>query len=459
MVKNLDPAETPNARPWRVEQNGINPVPDHERHGSPRDVFWIWFAGNLNITSVVIGAVIFSFGLSLGQSLVALLGLFSYALVGYFGLPGMVTGQPTMVLSEYSFGRTANKLPSLVSWLNLVGWETIMLVIAAYACQSALALAFHLPPGVWSTAISLAIVTVTAFSVAFWGHATIVVIQTVFSYLFGVMTLGILLLLLPHVHWSALWDAKSGSWLKGVVPAASIVVAVGGLSWVNTASDYTRYLPRATHGGRLISATTWGALIPNVFLMGIGILLASTMPSLASAPNPIAFLQQALPAWAAIPYLLVAIGGIITGDILDVYSSGMSLLALGVKIPRSRTIFLDAILSVGASLVILLSAQHFIGTFEAFLTLLAGVLSPWAAIFLVDTGRIVRGMARPLVPVRWPALISWGVGLAASIFTTSTTIYRGPGAIGIFNGSSLGFVLGFVVSGLLYGVWTKRANA
>ncbi len=439
-----------NTQAWHVEQNGVNPVPEEDRRGSARDVFWIWFAGNMNITLIVVGAVIFSFGLSLVQSLIPLLGLFSFLLVGYFGLPGMKTGQPTMVLSARSFGTVANKVPSLVSWLNLVGWETVMLVIAVYACESTMVLAFHTSPGVLSIVLSLVFVTVLAFSVAFLGHATIVVIQTVFSYLFGLMTIGVFILLLPHVHWSTLLAAKSGSWMDGVVPATTIVIAASGLSWVNTASDYTRYLSPKTSARRVVSATTLGAMIPAVFLMGLGILLASSMPSLDSAANPVALVDHVMPSWAAIPYLLIAIGGIITADILDVYSSGMSLLAMGVKIPRSRTIFVDAVLSVGASLFILLSAQSFIGTFEAFLTLLAGVLAPWAAIFLLDTRSMAHGALRPPSRVRGSAIVAWVAGLAISLATTSTAIYTGPLAVGIFADSSLGFLLGFLVTLVLY---------
>ncbi len=451
-----DPSCHTNA--WHIEKNGVNPVPGEERRGSPRNVFWIWFAGNLNITLIVVGAVIFSFGLSFWQSLIPLVGLFSFVLVGHFGLPGMETGQPTMVLSAQSFGRVANKAPSLISWLNLVGWETVMLVIAVFASESTLALAFHMPFGTPSILISLGVVTIVAFTVAFLGHATIVVIQTLFSYLFGVMTIGVFILLLPHVHWAALMSAKDGSWLRGVIPATSIVIAASGLSWVNTASDYTRYLPSGTSHRKVVGATTWGAVIPGVFLMGLGVLLASSMPSLDSAANPVSIIDHVLPAWAAIPYLLVAIGGIITADILDVYSSGMSLLALGVKIPRSRTIFVDAVLSIGASLFILLRAQSFIGTFEAFLTLLAGVLAPWAAIFLWDSRKIVAQGNYRIPDVRLSALIAWLLGLCVSLATTSTEIFTGPLARGIFADSSLGFILGFAVTLAVYALFSAAPH-
>ncbi|NMP24289.1 cytosine permease [Sulfobacillus harzensis] len=187
-----------NTEPWHVESNGANAVPDAERHGRPRDVFWIWFAGNLNITAIVIGAVIYSYGLSWFQSLVALLGLAAFWLVGYFGIPGMTQGRPTMVLSEQLFGRIGNKFPTAVSWLNLVGWETVMLVIAAFAFQGVLSLAFHWTGGA-TLILSLAVVTAAAFSIAFLGYATIAKMQTIFAYLFGILSVGVFALLLPHV--------------------------------------------------------------------------------------------------------------------------------------------------------------------------------------------------------------------------------------------------------------------
>ena len=123
------------------------PSQPQERRGGLRGVFAVWFAGNLAITSVVIGAVVASYGLSLVQSLIALLGVASFVLVGYFAVPGMRTGRPTMALSQHAFGTWGNLAPSLLSWLNLVGWETVVLVIASYALAAAYQAAFHARPG------------------------------------------------------------------------------------------------------------------------------------------------------------------------------------------------------------------------------------------------------------------------------------------------------------------------
>lgn len=453
---------------WRIEQNGINPVAVAERHSTPANLFWVWFAANLAIVGLVLGAVVMSYGLSLFQGLLSLLGVFSFILIGYFAIPGARTGVPTMILSRATFGTRGNFLPSIVSWLNLVGWETVVLVIATYAFEAALQAAFGLAPSTVTTVLSLVVVMGIAFSVAVLGHATLVRVQTIFSYLFGALSIVVAVLLLPHINLAKVIALPSGSWLKGFLPALSIIIAGTGLSWVNTASDYTRYLPKDVSHRTVVSMTTWGSAIPAISLMALGVFLYGSFPKLATTANPIGLLQQALPTWVAVPYLLTAVASMVTGDIMDIYSSGLSLLAAEVKIPRYKTVLVDAVLSVGGSLYILLVAQNFIGTFEAFLTLLAGVLAPWAAVFLIDLpGHLRQGIDVEALyrhgdsrygRYRVPALVSWGVGLVVSLLFTSTLLFQGPLAIGIFNGSDLGFLLGFAVSAIIYGIWPNARS-
>jgi purine-cytosine permease-like protein len=438
---------------WRIERRGLEAVPVSERRGGVGGIFALWFAGNLAITSVVIGAVVAGNGLSLGQALLALLGVGSFLIVGYFSLPGMRTGRPTMALSGASFGSWGNVVPSALSWLNLVGWETVVLVIAAYALEAAYDAAFAVPSSAGALLVALAVIAVLAFSVAFLGHAAIVRVQAVFACLFGVLTVIVVALLVPKVHWHALLGARGGPWLTGVVPAFSIVIAASGLSWVNMASDYSRYLHPDTSARRVVWATTLGAAIPVFCLMVLGVLLASAAPSLASTVNPVGSLQAMLPTWIRVLYLLTAVGGMVTGEILDIYSAGLSLLAAHVRLPRSRTVFVDAAVSLAASLYVLLVAKNVVGTFEAFLGVVAGVLAPWTAIFLLDSRRwLRRGYPSPAEAGRWhwQACTAWLVGTVVSVALTSTGIYSGPLALGVFRGSSLGFIVGFFVTLTLY---------
>lgn len=433
---------------WQVETNGINPISATARHGSAHDLFWVWFAGNLSFTYVVIGAVVWSYGLSLWQSLLVLaIGLSSFVVIGYLGLPGVDTGLPTMAFSARYFGKRGNRVMALVSWLNMVGWETIVLIISSFTVATML----HLIFGVGSTAlwlvVSLGISGLLELSLAFMGHATIEYLQRWVSYIFGFLTLVILLALLPHVNWHAVWYHPSGPWLAGVIPSISVVVAVSALSWVTTAADYTRYLPKGTSHRRVVSATTWGAIIPTVLLMAVGLLLGQSAPTLASATNPVELLLHWLPTWAQVPYLLITMVGILAGGVLCAYSSGLSLLAAGIKMPRSRTIAVDGVISITASLYVLLISQGFIVNFEGFLSLVAALLAPWAAIALLNIRRSIKISGTP-------AMVSWAAGAILGLATTSTVVFTGPLAVGIFRQSSLGYFAGFAVTALIYRIWT-----
>ncbi len=447
---------------WRIETNGGDPVEADLRHGSLRDLFWVWFAANLAIVGLVLGAAVMSYGLSFWQGILAILGAFSFVLIGYFAIPGARTGVPTMILSRASFGTRGNLLPSLVSWLNLVGWETVVLVVATYALEGVFRRLFGLGASAGTLVLSLLVVMAVAFSVALLGHATLVRVQTLFSYIFGILTIGVAVWLVPHINFARTFSLPAGPWLTGFLPALSIVIAGTGLSWVNTAADYTRYLKRDTPARGIVGATTWGAVIPAVSLMVLGALLYSGMPALATSGNYIGLLQRALPAWLAVPYLLTAVASMVTGDIMDIYSSGLSLLAARLRVARYKTVVVDAVLSGAASLYVILAAHNFIATFSAFLTLLAAVLAPWAAVFLVDLTTRLRGGINvkalyaeregPYAGVRWPALAAWLAGLILGLSLTSSTLWSGPLAHGVFQASNLGYLAGFTLAAVVYAV-------
>lgn len=431
--------------PFQVETYGINPVQHGDRHGRTRDLFWLWFAGNMSFTYIVIGAVVWSYGLSLWQSVLAItLGLASFAVIGYLGLPGHATGLPTMAYAERIFGRYGNRIVSAASWLNMVGWETVVLIIASFTIATILNLIFGFPLSPISLILSLAIAAGLELSFAFLGHATIELLQQWVSYIFGVLTLGVLLALLPHVDWVTVWRHPAGSWVSAMIPAVTVVVAVSALSWVTTAADYTRYLPTTISNRRIVWAASSGAIIPTALLMFAGLLLGSTALGLASASNPVAFLLHWLPTWAQIPYLVITLVGIVAGGVLCAYSSGLSLLAAGVKLPRSRTIGLDAIISLAASLYVLLVSQGFLANFEGFLSLVAALLAPFVgvALFHLHPSRAASHRA---------AFASWLAGAMLGLATTTTPIFTGPLAIGIFQQSSLGYFAGFGLTVLLYG--------
>ena len=57
-------------RPLGLETNGINVIGEDERKGSPRSLFWPWFAANISVLGLSYGAYVLGFGISFWQACV-----------------------------------------------------------------------------------------------------------------------------------------------------------------------------------------------------------------------------------------------------------------------------------------------------------------------------------------------------------------------------------------------------
>ena len=126
------PATAANPSTGSVERNGINPVPDTERHGTPRSLFWPWAASGLSLLSIAYGVYLMGLGLSPWQTIVtgALGYVLSFLLVGLVSVAGARTGAPTMALGRAAFGTQGNKLPTVFSYVSNVGWETVLVALS-----------------------------------------------------------------------------------------------------------------------------------------------------------------------------------------------------------------------------------------------------------------------------------------------------------------------------------------
>lgn len=120
--------ETQQNKTWQVENTGIDIVSAAERTGNPLELFWIWCAANIGILGIVYGAIIVSFGLSFIQSLLAaIVGVASFALVGYTSFAGQTGRTATLILSPAVFGLKGNIAPTDFGWFTLMGWEAVNL--------------------------------------------------------------------------------------------------------------------------------------------------------------------------------------------------------------------------------------------------------------------------------------------------------------------------------------------
>ena len=338
----------------QIEANGINVISGAERKGRPRDLFWPWFAANISVLGLSFGSFVLSFRLSFWQALViGVAGIvISSALCGVIAVAGKRGSAPTMVLSRAAFGVRGNKLATAIAWLVNVGWETVLVILATLAIATVFG---HLGwgGGTWTKVIALVIVVLLTIFGGVMGFDLIMRMQVVITVVTAVLTVTFLVLVAGRIHWAAVAGLRGGP-VQSVIGALVFTMASFGLGWTIMAADYSRYLPRKSSGTPIAAWTTFGIALPPVVLLVFGLLLAGSSASLNSAisNDPIGALAVLLPVWFLVPFAAVAVLGLVAGSVLDIYSSGLALLTLGLRTPRWAAALIDGTLMIGGAIYV-----------------------------------------------------------------------------------------------------------
>ena len=369
-----------------IEANGINVIDESERRGTPAQLFWPWCAANVSVLAVSYGSFVLAFGLALVQALVAaVLGaVLSFLLVGFVSIAGKRGSAPTLVLSRAAFGRRGNLLPGAVSYLLLVGWETVLVSLATFATATVFG-RLGWGDGNLTKVVAFLLVAGVIVAAGILGFDAIMKLQKWLTVAMIAVTLLYIVLTFDHVDLGAAGALPAGGF-SAVVGATILVMTGFGVGWVNSAADYSRYLPRTASTRGVVFWPTFGGSLPVVILVAYGVLLCASDAELSQAValDPIGALTTILPTWFLVPFALVAIGGLVSGAVLDIYSSGLTLLTLGLRTPRWVAAAIDGVLMILGTIYIVWVADSFLGVFMAFLIILGVPMAAWCGIFLAD---------------------------------------------------------------------------
>jgi len=383
------PGSTPESTPGTVsgvELNGLNLIDESERRGRPAGLFWPWFAANVSVLGVSYGAFLLGFGISFWQAtVVGIVGIVvSFLFCGFISLAGKRSSAPTLTLSRAPFGVHGNRIPSFISWLITVGWETVLASLAVLATATVFT-ELGVGGGTVTKVITLVVVVLLVIGGGVYGFHVIMRMQTVITIVTGILTVMYIVLVAGHIDFATVSSLPAGD-IEKVIGAFVFMMTGFGLGWVQAAADYSRYLPRRSSSGGVVAWTTFGASIAPIVLVIFGLLLAgsSTKLSDAVAGDPIGALTTILPTWFLIPFAIVAVLGLIGGAVLDIYSSGIALLSAGLRIPRPAAAAIDGVIMILGSVYIVFFAHSFIDPFQAFLITLGTPIAAWCGIFLAD---------------------------------------------------------------------------
>ena len=436
----------------KVETHGIDPIPPQQRKGSAVDVAWLWVAAFANFVSLITGALLITFGLGVLESILAVAvgSILAATMHGLLSMAGPRFGTTQVVAARQTFGVRGAYPAAFFTLFLAVGWFAVDCVIATQAVVQLGRLA-GLPQGSVLNGLALLLVVFLSIAVAIYGHQTIAVFEKYGAAVFVAFCLILGLSLLPQVHWGLAASVAGIDHLAAWVLGTSVIFALVA-SWFSFASDYSRYLP-SRPAVRSVAGWIGAGTALSMFLFGsLGVLLASIDPK--GGGNLLGLISSRAPLVVVVPFLLFIAAGELWANYLDVYTAGLSGLALNLRLPRWA-----AALACGVIGGILAYFALFISTFDVaytnFLLITYLWVPSWAAVVLVDMFIFNRGLS-VLALFRWRAILSWLIGLAVAIPFIDSSLWQSPLAAHLLHNTDISGYVGAVVGGIAYLVLGRR---
>jgi NCS1 nucleoside transporter family len=448
-----------------VEPGGVEYIPLRERHGKPIHLFWTWLSPNLEFATIFVGIIAITlFGLNMWETATAILigsalGSLTHAVLSSWG-PKF--GVPMMVESRGAFGFLGNVLPAGLNTITgAFGWFIVNSVSGSFALLALVGL-----PISWFW-LGFLVIVVAQVIVATLGHNLIHVFERWALPLLGVIFGLACIYIFINGHYDVGYNSKAplasgelGGWLLAFT--AAFGYAAG---WNPYAADYTRYQPPTTDRFMVGLWAGLGVFISCVVLEMAGAVLA-TVAGTKWGPNdiPTQQLQKAMPNLIYYLTLLCIAIGAVAANAINIYSGTMSLVSLGIRemgmtLRQRRAVIAVVVGVIGYFGGLYLEQHNYQENYTNFLLLISYWIAPWLAVVFIDYW-LRRGdygdesVFYNTGHQRWQGFVAMAVGLIVSIgLFSNNAIYLGPIPKANAQVGDITFIVGFVVSGVLYYVF------
>jgi len=447
-----------------IESHHIDYVSESERHGKVWRQGPFWFLGNFQTFTVAIGFVGPSyFGLNLMWTVVAGVAgiLFGTLFMAAHAAQGPKLGLPQMIQSRAQFGYKGVAVPLIGTTFTFVAFLVVDTVIIKLGLNGIFG---------WNTVLVATVIAVMSGVLAIYGHDWV---HRVFIVLFWIsvpcwllLTFGIVS---GKISGTPMDETTLGYNFAGFA-AMFATAASYNITYAPYVSDYTRYLPSATSASAVIRSVFVGAAGSPMWLIPVGAWLAiklgavDALVGIHDAGNQVVSGLGTLLALVSVLALVATMGMGVYSGMLSVVTAMDSArpVASGARV----RVYISILLTVIA-LILGIALTNAITALYGALTIMLYLLSPWTAINLIDFYYVRHGKYA-VTDLFTPKGIygSWGrrgliayfIGIAVEIpFCYVAGYFESPGAKAL-SGVDISWILGLVVSGVVYLVLAKNLD-
>jgi purine-cytosine permease-like protein len=445
----------------KVENRGIDHIPDIERHSNPKNMAAAFVAVQFSFVIVIFGSFPITWGLgwwaTMGAVTVGL--LVGSLLIAWTSLSGPLTGTNQSVTSGAFFGVQGRLIGSAISILIDVGFLAIIAWTTGQAFIDGFHRLFGTPMGNGSLSIGMAIACLAVIVIGYLGHATLVASYWLWLVIAVVFQIVMIAVYAPHFH-----VLPGGHYLLGtfwptwfLTVTLSCSIPVGYATWPN---DYGRYMPRDT---RPLTLGLWAGL--SMFVgCWVALMLGAFLTSSYANVN-VAFVTGAFarsPFWFVVPLMLYGFLGNVVNGGPGVYNSALDLQALLFFMRRAAVALIIGVIVFAVAYLGVITFNA-INTIDSFVVIMIVIITSWMVITILGTWLrhgffytdALHSFAIP--GARGPYWFTWGInfraatamaaGIVVGLMFATTTIFSGP-----FSSSLGGVDLSFISAGCTAGI-------
>lgn len=455
------------AQESKLELRGVDYIPEEHRNSKPVNLFFVLGGAQICYPIMLIGALPVLFGLGWWDAFFAITAglLVGSIVVAPIALLGQKTGTNGIVSSGAHFGTKGRIVGAILTIIVAVGFYALVVWTGAESIVYGGNKLFGLPKGETSLAIGALLICILISIVATYGHALVVIIEKIGTWVLGAI------LLLSFIVFSPQFDAsyQGGNYLLGGYWAtwllsASVALSIP-ISLAPFINDYTRYMPSKT-SARSIMIGTGGGIFVGCWIAMLSASYLTTIFKSLETPL-IQGIIELSPTWFVLPLILVGLIGSLTQGSFAIYGAGLGLETMGWGISRILTTIIVSIVSIMVVFVAVF-VYNLLDVINAFVTLIVVAISPWLTIKLVGY-RLFKGQYNPIDLHKakggqyWysngyniPAIISWVLGLIVGLLFTNTTVFVGP-LVNTVGGIDISFVSSALVGAVLFYALVKKS--
>lgn len=433
-----------------IEQVGFEFIPESERKGNPKELFFTWFAASTVSTTLVTGALAVIIGLSFWWAALAILigHAIGAIIMGLHSAQGPKLGIPQVLQSRAQFGYFGVILPMLIILTMYLGYGAMNTILVAQGIEETLGFNIN---------ITVIVSLIPMVLLAIYGQN--IIQKSMKLYTIGYTLVFIVLsgLVISQLSMNLL-SQGTFNWTLFIL-AISICV-----TWQITygpyVSDHSRFM-RSQDARKTFFYTAGGSFLSSAWLMLIGAAIATMVVN----GNVMAEIKD-MGVMGYVIVILLSLGVLVINS-LNIYGAGIIVLSIASNFWTFRTsgrlrVIVSAVIGTIVIFAATAGAGDFMSYFQIYLGFVLFFIIPWSVINLTDFYVLKRRFHREeymkkdgvFGKLNYKTMGIYLFTILCQVPFINTEIYQGPLSKAL-GGLDIAWIVGIVIAFIFYTTATK----